>query len=83
MSNSLFYLALLLTNLPSLNGDGRDDYIWVDPDTGDVHGWINRLEKDGVWQWQSLGRIAGGVGATNETLQMVDIDGKQPIAFTK
>ncbi|KAH7244874.1 hypothetical protein B0J15DRAFT_500889 [Fusarium solani] len=58
-----------------LNGDGRDDYIWVDPDTGDVHGWINRLEKDGVWQWQSLGRIAGGVGATNETLQMVDIDG--------
>ncbi|KAM0436817.1 hypothetical protein ACHAPT_002529 [Fusarium lateritium] len=59
-----------------LNGDGRDDYIWVDPKTGDVHGWINRLSSGGVWQWQGLGRIAGGVGATNDTLQMVDIDGK-------
>ncbi|KAI0540897.1 hypothetical protein GGR58DRAFT_511384 [Xylaria digitata] len=58
-----------------LNGDGRDDYVYIDPDDGEVYGWINRLEKDGVWQWQSLGRIAGGVGATNETLQMVDIDG--------
>lgn len=61
---------------PSLNGDGRDDYVWVDPKTGDVHGWINRLSSGGVWQWEGLGRIAGGVGATNETLQMVDIDGK-------
>jgi hypothetical protein len=59
-----------------LNGDGRDDYIYVDPSTGDVSAWINRLQNDGgVWQWQSLGRIAGGVGATNDTLQMVDIDG--------
>ncbi|KAM5385383.1 hypothetical protein ACJZ2D_001024 [Fusarium nematophilum] len=58
-----------------LNGDGRDDYIYVDPDTGDVSAWINRLEKDGVWQWQALGRIAVGVGATNDTPQMVDIDG--------
>lgn len=60
----------------SLNGDGRDDYIYVDPDNGEVSGWINRLEKDGVWQWQALGRIAGGVGATSDTLQMVDIDGE-------
>ncbi|KAI1428363.1 SGNH hydrolase-type esterase domain-containing protein [Xylaria sp. FL1777] len=58
-----------------LNGDGRDDYIYVDPDDGEVYAWINRLEKDGVWQWQDIGRIAGGVGATNKTLQMVDIDG--------
>ncbi|KAI0486515.1 SGNH hydrolase-type esterase domain-containing protein [Xylaria cf. heliscus] len=58
-----------------LNGDGIDDYIYIDPADGEVYGWINRLEKDGVWQWQSLGRIAGGVGATNKTLQMVDIDG--------
>ncbi|KAI0095577.1 SGNH hydrolase-type esterase domain-containing protein [Nemania sp. FL0031] len=58
-----------------LNGDGRDDYIYVDPANGDVNAWINQLEKDGVWQWQNIGRIAGGVGATNETLQMVDING--------
>ncbi|KAL2830891.1 hypothetical protein BDW59DRAFT_158326 [Aspergillus cavernicola] len=59
-----------------LNGDGRDDYIYVDPDNGEVSAWINRLKSSaGVWQWQSLGRIAGDVGATNDTLQMVDIDG--------
>ncbi|KAI1133014.1 hypothetical protein F5Y10DRAFT_154929 [Nemania abortiva] len=58
-----------------LNGDGRDDYIYLNPDDGQVYAWINRLAKDGVWQWQNIGRIAGGVGATNETLQMVDIDG--------
>ncbi|KAI1361353.1 hypothetical protein F5Y08DRAFT_314931 [Xylaria arbuscula] len=58
-----------------LNGDGRDDYIYIDPDDGEVYGWINRLESNDVWQWESLGRIAGGVGATNKTLQMVDIDG--------
>ncbi|KAF2787072.1 carbohydrate esterase family 3 protein [Melanomma pulvis-pyrius CBS 109.77] len=58
-----------------LNGDGRDDYIYVNPKNGDVSAWINRLEKDDVWQWQGLGKIAGGVGATNDTLQMVDIDG--------
>lgn len=61
-----------------LNGDGRDDYIYVDPKDGDVYGWINRGDKDGTWQWQPLDKIAGGVGATNETLQMVDIDGKCP-----
>lgn len=59
----------------SLNGDGRDDYIYIDPADGEIYAWINRLAKDNVWQWQSLGRIAGGVGATNDTLQMVDIDG--------
>lgn len=60
----------------SLNGDGRDDYVYVD-NNGDVYGWINRLQNsDGVWQWQGLGKIAGGVGATNDTLQMVDVDGK-------
>ncbi|CAM1510739.1 Fc.00g082520.m01.CDS01 [Cosmosporella sp. VM-42] len=30
--------------------------------------FADRLEKDGVGQWQELGKIAGGVGATNETL---------------
>ncbi|VUC38120.1 unnamed protein product, partial [Clonostachys rosea] len=58
-----------------LNGDGRDDYIYVDPDNGDVYGWINRWKQDDEWLWQSLGKIAGGVGAANKTLQMVDIDG--------
>ncbi|CAM1501517.1 Fc.00g035010.m01.CDS01 [Cosmosporella sp. VM-42] len=58
-----------------LNGDGRDDYIYVDPENGDVYAWINRLEQDGVWQWQGIGKIAGGVGARYDNLQMVDLDG--------
>ncbi|KAL5341746.1 hypothetical protein BJX70DRAFT_395479 [Aspergillus crustosus] len=62
--------------LSDLNGDGRDDYIYVDPVSGDISAWINQLKSEtGVWQWQSLGRIAGGVGTTNNTLQMADIDG--------
>jgi hypothetical protein len=41
-----------------------------------VYGWINQWKQDDEWLWQSLGKIAGGVGATNKTLQMVDIDGE-------
>ncbi|KAL5340420.1 hypothetical protein BJX70DRAFT_107949 [Aspergillus crustosus] len=67
-----------------LNGDGRDDYIYVNPDTGSVSAWINRLQvpETGVWQWQELGHISEGVGATNETLQMVDLDGDGRADFT-
>ncbi|KAL4867215.1 hypothetical protein BDV12DRAFT_198425 [Aspergillus spectabilis] len=67
-----------------LNGDGRDDYIYVNPDDGSVSAWINRLknEETGIWQWQELGHISVGVGATNETLQMVDLDGDGRADFT-
>ncbi|KAL2828335.1 hypothetical protein BJY01DRAFT_255398 [Aspergillus pseudoustus] len=59
-----------------LNGDGFDDYIYV-ADNGEVEGFINLGSRnaDGVWRWKGLGRIAGGVGATNETLQLVDLNG--------
>ncbi|KAJ4183363.1 hypothetical protein NW755_009854 [Fusarium falciforme] len=60
-----------------LNGDGRDDYIYVHPVTGDITAWINRGEGSGgaPWQWQSLGVIADGIGATNKNLQFVDLNG--------
>ncbi|KAI0908236.1 hypothetical protein F4823DRAFT_599838 [Ustulina deusta] len=64
-----------------LNGDGRDDYIYVDSDSGDVFAWINRLQNDdGLWLWESIGRIAGGFGdnhvpQTEDSLFMVDLDG--------
>lgn len=60
----------------SLNGDGADDYIYVDPNNGDVSAWINNGKTNGSWQWKSLGIIASGVGAKNTTLQMVDFDGE-------
>ncbi|GAW16078.1 hypothetical protein ANO14919_055010 [Xylariales sp. No.14919] len=64
-----------------LNGDGRDDYIYVDRGTDELFAWINRLQnEDGVWQWESIGRIATGIHGdwshpTYESVQMVDLDG--------
>ncbi|KAJ8127625.1 hypothetical protein O1611_g6011 [Lasiodiplodia mahajangana] len=65
-----------------LNGDGRDDYIYVDSDTGELFGWINRLQNaDGVWLWESLGVIgtgfaeADGQASTEASLYMADLDG--------
>lgn len=60
----------------SLNGDGRDDYIYLDPEDGEVYGWINGGKGESEWRWLPLGRIAGDVGATITTLQMADFDGK-------
>jgi hypothetical protein len=60
----------------SLNGDGRDDYIYLDPKDGEVYGWMNGGKGESEWLWLPLGRIAGGVGATIKTLQMADFDGK-------
>ncbi|RSL92417.1 hypothetical protein CEP52_013832 [Fusarium oligoseptatum] len=61
-----------------LNGDGRDDYIYVHPITGDVSAWINRGkgEGDAPWQWQSIGVIAEAIGATQKNLQFVDLNGE-------
>ena len=61
-----------------MNGDGRDDYIFVDSRNGAVSAWINRGkgEGDAPWQWQGIGVIASGVGATTRNVQMADIDGK-------
>ncbi|KAG9238982.1 hypothetical protein BJ875DRAFT_415175 [Amylocarpus encephaloides] len=59
-----------------LNGDGRDDFIYVNPD-GEVDAWINlgKDSSDSGWAWKSIGQIAGGVGATEKNLQMADING--------
>ncbi|KAH7161956.1 hypothetical protein B0J13DRAFT_430718 [Dactylonectria estremocensis] len=59
-----------------LNGDGRDDYIWVDSRNGAVYAWINRgANDDGSWAWQALGVVASGVGANTTNLQLADING--------
>ncbi|KAH7161860.1 hypothetical protein EDB81DRAFT_683957 [Dactylonectria macrodidyma] len=58
-----------------LNGDGRDDYIWVDSRNGAVSAWINQGKRNGNWLWQGLGVIASGVGATTTNVQLADING--------
>lgn len=77
-------LPILCSPFISLNGDGRDDYIYVDPESGDILAWINQLQNaDGVWQWESIGTIARGfsddvegIPKTEDALHMVDIDGE-------
>ena len=59
-----------------INGDGRDDYLWISSE-GLVDAYINGGEKeDGGWLWTSIGQIVGeGTGATRETTRFADIDG--------
>ncbi|CAM1506043.1 Fc.00g056840.m01.CDS01 [Cosmosporella sp. VM-42] len=58
-----------------LNGDGRDDYIYIDSRNGAISAWINRGKGDPDWLWQGLGVIASGVGATTKNVQMADLNG--------
>lgn len=59
-----------------INGDGRDDYLWV-ASTGEVTAYLNGGEQaGGGWLWTPLGQIAsGGPGATRATTRFADIDG--------
>ncbi|MEV5897338.1 FG-GAP-like repeat-containing protein [Nonomuraea fuscirosea] len=55
-----------------LNGDGRDDYLMVDPQGG-VRAWGNAVPSP---RWTEWGQVAAGVpGATREEVRFADIDG--------
>lgn len=74
MSLTLRWLSVADHSI-SLNGDGRDDYVWIDPNTGDFYGWINKGRQNGGWLWHSIGKIANNIGASAAAVQFVDIDG--------
>ncbi|MET7933302.1 FG-GAP-like repeat-containing protein [Streptomyces sp. NPDC005322] len=59
------------------NGDGRDDYLTVDPTTGAVHAWINTGgDSNGKPGWSDQGQVASGTNPTeDETVEFADIDG--------
>ena len=62
----------------SVDGDGKDDYVYVH--NGAVNVWINGGPQGSGWLWNNIGKVNGNdVGATRENLQMVDIDGKPVI----
>lgn len=58
-----------------MDGDGKDDYVWIDVN-GAASLWLNGgMGSDGNWIWTSKGIIATGVGASREDVYLADIDG--------
>jgi hypothetical protein len=46
-----------------INGDGRDDYLWVHPKTGAITAYYNLLGTgQGGITWEDQGEIASGIG---------------------
>ena len=63
--------------LADLNGDGKADYISVDPVTGAVSAYLNGGPNSAAangWVWYPVGLIAGGV-APGATVQFGDLNG--------
>ncbi|WP_327046586.1 GDSL-type esterase/lipase family protein [Microbispora sp. NBC_01189] len=62
-----------------LNGDGRDDYLAVDPRNGNVRAWLNRGADSSGDHWQDVGVIASGtntgVGPFGRRIQFADLNG--------
>lgn len=58
-----------------MDGDGKDDYVWIDVN-GAAALWLNGgVGEDGKWIWISKGKIAAGVGGTRDEIRLADIDG--------
>ncbi|KAL4967872.1 uncharacterized protein BDV14DRAFT_197515 [Aspergillus stella-maris] len=59
-----------------INGDGRDDYIYLNPQSGNIEACINKLQneddEDGKWQWKSIGVISEGHDLNPSQLRMGD-----------
>ncbi|CZR50217.1 uncharacterized protein PAC_00089 [Phialocephala subalpina] len=63
------------------DGDGKDDYLWVDVN-GAASLWLNGGQgSDGNWIWNSKGKIATGVGASREDVHFADIDGDGKVDY--
>jgi lysophospholipase L1-like esterase len=59
-----------------INGDGKADYLIVDPDTGVVTAYLNAGPGcGGDYCWTNLGVIATGVGALGFQVEFADING--------
>nr|UMZ45332.1 hypothetical protein [Paramyrothecium sp.] len=60
--------------LHDMNGDGKADYVWIDPKTGELRCWINNLPNS----WSSAGNndsvIATGV-SSGDTIFLADLNG--------
>ncbi|MGW3078268.1 FG-GAP-like repeat-containing protein [Kitasatospora sp. NPDC001132] len=59
--------------LADFNGDGKADYIVVNPD-GSVNVWLNH-GGDQVRAWEPVGRVATGVTNRQDQVRFADFDG--------
>ncbi|KAH8821022.1 hypothetical protein F5884DRAFT_850267 [Xylogone sp. PMI_703] len=63
-----------------LNGDGRDDYLWVSPG-GQVLAFLNGGGDPGHPNWIPQGIIASGVGATRDEVRFADLNGDGRVEY--
>ncbi len=65
--------------MPDINGDGRDDYIWVHPE-GSIEVWINQGQAAGGKTpanvgWWPQGVVATGTGSPGSRIKFADLNG--------
>lgn len=60
--------------LADVSGDGRADYLVVDPTSGSVTAWLNNGGDQGGGGWIYLGRVAAGA-APGEFVRFADLNG--------
>ncbi|CAM1503170.1 Fc.00g079460.m01.CDS01 [Cosmosporella sp. VM-42] len=63
-----------------LNGDGRDDYLWVSM-SGAVTAFLNGGGEPGKPNWLPQGEIASGVGAKRSEVHFADINGDGRVEY--
>ncbi|KAF3480767.1 acetyl xylan esterase [Arthroderma uncinatum] len=67
-------LTVNAVQFADLNGDGRDEYLWVHED-GSVTAFQNLGYKDGAVNWWPRGKIASGVGGARHEVRFADLNG--------
>ncbi|KAJ6439023.1 Lipase 1 [Purpureocillium lavendulum] len=64
--------------LADLDGDGKDDYLVLNPKSGELTAYLNdgedRVSEPHNWHWKPIGSIASGLGP-GRNVRFADIDG--------
>ncbi|MET0342210.1 MAG: GDSL-type esterase/lipase family protein [Polyangiales bacterium] len=66
-----------LVRFADVDGDGRDDYLIVNPSSGAVHAWLNTGGDSAIGAgWVPRGQIASGLGGYRVALANVDCNAR-------
>lgn len=59
-----------------IDGDGRDDYVKINSETGAVNAWLNRGgDRNGQPGWEARGQIAkGGLHGVKDAVRFANVD---------